>query len=63
MMAIDRHEKIMQLLVQHKSISVKTLCDLLQASEATIRRDLTQLEMKTSWKERMVVHSLMTALN
>lgn len=44
MMAIDRHEKIMQLLVQHKSISVKTLCDLLQASEATIRRDLTQLE-------------------
>ena len=34
----------MQLLVQHKSISVKTLCDLLQASEATIRRDLTQLE-------------------
>jgi len=44
MMAIDRHEKIMHLLVQHKSLSVKTLCDVLQASEATIRRDLTQLE-------------------
>lgn len=44
MLAIDRHEKIMQLLVKNKSISVKTLCDLLQASEATIRRDLTLLE-------------------
>ncbi len=44
MLAIDRHEKIMQLLMKNKSISVKTLCDLLQASEATIRRDLTQLE-------------------
>lgn len=44
MMAIDRHEKIMQLLVKNKTISVKELCELLQASEATIRRDLTQLE-------------------
>lgn len=44
MLAIDRHEKIMQILSKNKSISVKTLCDLLQASEATIRRDLTLLE-------------------
>lgn len=44
MMAIDRHEKIMQLLVKNKTISVKELCELLQASEATIRRDLTVLE-------------------
>lgn len=44
MLAIDRHEKIMQLLQKHKTMSVKTLCDLLQASEATIRRDLTLLE-------------------
>lgn len=44
MLAIDRHEKIMQLLVKNKTISVKTLCDILQASEATIRRDLTLLE-------------------
>ena len=44
MLAINRHEKIMQLLVKNKTISVKTLCDLLQVSEATIRRDLTYLE-------------------
>lgn len=44
MLAIDRHDKIMQLLLKNKTISVKTLCDLLQASEATIRRDLTLLE-------------------
>ena len=44
MLAIDRHERIMQLLVKNKTISVKALCDILQASEATIRRDLTFLE-------------------
>lgn len=44
MLAIDRHEKIMQILMKNKTISVKTLCDILQASEATIRRDLTLLE-------------------
>ena len=44
MMAIERQEKIMQILATNKSASVKELCELLQASEATIRRDLTLLE-------------------
>jgi len=44
MLAIDRHEKILQILMKNKTISVKALCDILQASEATIRRDLTLLE-------------------
>ncbi len=44
MLAIDRYEKIMQLLMKNKTISVKALCDILQVSEATIRRDLTLLE-------------------
>lgn len=39
----ERRAEIVKLLVKNKSISVKTLCDTLQSSEATIRRDLTQL--------------------
>ncbi|NDL67357.1 DeoR/GlpR transcriptional regulator [Clostridiales bacterium F-3ap] len=34
----------MELLKRNKSITVKTLCDTLEASEATIRRDLASLE-------------------
>lgn len=44
MLAIDRHERIMQILIRSKTMSVRALCDMLQASEATIRRDLTLLE-------------------
>ncbi|MDD3413106.1 MAG: DeoR/GlpR family DNA-binding transcription regulator [Lachnospiraceae bacterium] len=40
----QRHYLILELLMKNKSISVKTLCDELEASEATIRRDLTVLE-------------------
>lgn len=40
----ERHQKILELLVRNKSISVASLCDALEASEATIRRDLTTLE-------------------
>lgn len=40
----QRHYRILELLMKNKSISVKTLCDELEASEATIRRDLTVLE-------------------
>jgi DeoR family fructose operon transcriptional repressor len=40
----QRHYLILELLMKNKSISVKTLCDELEASEATIRRDLTILE-------------------
>jgi DeoR family fructose operon transcriptional repressor len=44
MLAIDRYAKIMQLLMKNKTISVNELCETLQVSEATIRRDLTHLE-------------------
>ena len=40
----QRHYRILELLMKNKSISVKVLCDELEASEATIRRDLTVLE-------------------
>lgn len=46
MMPEERRKKIVELLYSNssKSITVKALCDTLNASEATIRRDLTVLE-------------------
>ena len=44
MLPAERRHRILELLVRNKSITVKTLCDSLEASEATIRRDLTALE-------------------
>ena len=44
MIAVERQDKIMDLLMKNKTMSVKELCSLLDASEATIRRDLTFLE-------------------
>jgi DeoR family fructose operon transcriptional repressor len=46
MLQIERQQKIMQLLMKNNSISVRRLCDILEASEATIRRDLTLLEQE-----------------
>ncbi len=40
----ERRKEIVTLLMTNQSISVKELCDTLEASEATIRRDLTLLE-------------------
>jgi len=40
----ERHYRILELLQQNKSISVKQLCEELEASEATIRRDLAVME-------------------
>ncbi len=40
----ERRHKILELLQISKTITVKYLCDALEASEATIRRDLTTLE-------------------
>lgn len=40
----ERRNRILELVKRNKSITVKTLCDTLEASEATIRRDLTMLE-------------------
>jgi len=44
MLPVERHHSILELLMENKSISVKMLCDKLEASEATIRRDLAVLE-------------------
>ncbi len=40
----ERRFRILELLNTNKSITVKALCEALEASEATIRRDLTLLE-------------------
>ncbi len=40
----ERRNKIMTMLLENKRISVKALCEATQASEATIRRDLSYLE-------------------
>ncbi len=42
----ERRKEIVTLLMTNQSISVKELCDTLEASEATIRRDLTLLEQE-----------------
>lgn len=44
MMPEERRLKIIEILYKNKSATVKNLCDELQASEATIRRDLSTLE-------------------
>jgi DeoR/GlpR family transcriptional regulator of sugar metabolism len=44
MMPKERRYKIIDILYQNKSATVVDLCDQLNASEATIRRDLTTLE-------------------
>ena len=40
----ERRQRILELLMINKAITVKYLCDTLEASEATIRRDLSTLE-------------------
>jgi DeoR family transcriptional regulator, fructose operon transcriptional repressor len=44
MLAVERRHKILEALRINQTISVAELCQSLEASEATIRRDLTQLE-------------------
>lgn len=44
MLPEERKLKILEMLKYRKSLTVKRLCDELEASEATIRRDLTALE-------------------
>lgn len=40
----ERRNRILDMLQANRSITVKNLCDTLEASEATIRRDLAMLE-------------------
>lgn len=44
MLAVERRNRILESLKINQSITVSELCVLLEASEATIRRDLTLLE-------------------
>ncbi len=44
MLQLQRQNEIIQLLETHKELTVKELAALLHASEATVRRDLAQLE-------------------
>ncbi len=41
----ERHLRILEMLRQSRTLTVKQLCDALEASEATIRRDLGTLEL------------------
>jgi DeoR/GlpR family transcriptional regulator of sugar metabolism len=43
----ERRNRILELLQINRTITVKNLCDSLEASEATIRRDLATLERQT----------------
>ena len=40
----ERRNRILELLIVNRAITVKELCDSLEASEATVRRDLTIME-------------------
>lgn len=42
----ERHLRILEMLRQSRTLTVKQLCDALEASEATIRRDLGTLEQE-----------------
>lgn len=44
MLSIERQQKIIDILKDHHSASVNLLCKKLFASEATVRRDLAQME-------------------
>ncbi|GAB2568918.1 DeoR/GlpR family DNA-binding transcription regulator [Gracilibacillus alcaliphilus] len=46
MLTIERQELILSLLKEQEVVKVKDICELTQASESTIRRDLTELERK-----------------
>ncbi|SHM72234.1 transcriptional regulator, DeoR family [Gracilibacillus kekensis] len=46
MLTAERHEKILSLLKKKEIMTVKKICEDTQASESTIRRDLTELEKK-----------------
>lgn len=46
MLTLERHQLIIQSLKAREMITVQQLCQLTNASESTIRRDLTELENK-----------------
>ena len=44
MLSIERHEQILQILMEKKSVTVGELSKTMFVSDATIRRDLSQME-------------------
>ena len=46
MLAEERFDNILKLLAQKRSVTVQELCDALDASESTIRRDLVLLNQQ-----------------
>lgn len=52
MLSIERHEQILQILMEKKSVTVGELSKTMFVSDATIRRDLSQME-----KERLIKRS------
>ena len=57
MLAEERLSRIMKLLSQQRTATVQELCEALDASESTIRRDLNELDRmgKVSHREPQVV--------
>lgn len=62
MLAEERFAMILDLLAQKRSATVLELCDALDASESTIRRDLTQLDRQGLLKRYTVVPRWLGAL-
>lgn len=52
---MKRHEIILQKIAKQKHIEVLELCEALEVSAVTIRKDLKLLEKKDCFTERMVV--------
>lgn len=46
MLQLERQNRMMRLLNEKKELTVKEFCSILHSSQATIRRDLTELEQK-----------------
>lgn len=57
MLAEERFAMILDLLAQKRSATVLELCDALDASESTIRRDLTQLDRRAVKKGTRRCHA------
>lgn len=55
MLTEERYSIILERVKQNKSVKLLELCELLKASESTIRRDLTVLDERGLLKKFMVV--------
>jgi DeoR/GlpR family transcriptional regulator of sugar metabolism len=51
-MGVERHQQILEQVLNRKSVRVNALSDILYASIATIRRDLSQMEERDLFQLR-----------